>query len=150
MIIILNGLDELNCTLSYFRMYIFINMKSGENPKRMIVSMDNVLLFQLVENSNRLFAVYEKKRGKMKKILVWDGKYFLNEQKKHLTMRRDFQGESIRVASGPMMPWAFLWTNPDGTQVVGGGNNHEYLNIIAKKDKLNINWFNSLALEGML
>ena len=58
----------------------------------------------------------------MKKIFVWDGKFFIDGVNKLSTIKRNFQEEELRVGSGPMMPWAFLWTKPDGTLIVGGGN----------------------------
>ena len=59
-----------------------------------------------------------------------------------------FGGETLRVGSGPMMPWAFLWTFPNGTQIIGNGAYHEYLRIIADADGLTLNWVDVLYQEA--
>ena len=153
LIIVINGLMELQTrysTLSQFHMYIFINTKSGENPENINIHLKNVLIFQNVLNL-KLYSIYEKKNGKMEFVYYWDGNYFVNTNNiKEKTFIRDFQREVLKVASGPIMPWAFLWTLPNGHQIVGGGVYHKLLDIFAEKDDLTIKYIDVVHQEGIL
>lgn len=153
LVVIINGLNELGnySTESKFYMYIFINLKAGEEPDKINMNLDNVIIFQLVEKALNYFRIFERKTNEIKQIYTWDGNYFWdNANKKHDTLARNFEGEVLRVGSGPMMPWAFIWTLEDGTQIVGSGGYHEYLRVISAHDNLIIKWIDAYHQEGAI
>ena len=114
-------------------------MKEGEEPNDISINLENVIIFQKAKNAPKLFTVHERKGNGIKRISLWDGNYFVdNNNKKQETLIRNFEGETLRVGSGPMMPGAFIITLPNGKQVVGGGYNHAILRMISDIDKLTL------------
>ena len=113
------GLDEFsNLELTQFRMYVVINLMRGEKPKD--IPVNNVIWLQ--SETDSLFSVYEKQRGKMKMIFVWNGNYFLDAKgRKHASFSRTVKGEVIRVGSTIFPPHTFPHTDDDGILVHGGG-----------------------------
>ena len=72
LVIIVNGLDELKAkysTASQFYMYLFINIKPREDPAKVNIHLENIIIFQKVTES-KLFTVYERKRNQMKKLYL--------------------------------------------------------------------------------
>ena len=154
LIIVINGLGELERNYSessQFHMYFFINMKPGEDPNTISVKLENLIIFQVMESATELFTVYERKRKGMKRVYIWDGNYFLdNRNKKYQFPHRNYQGEIVRVASGPIMPMAFILTRPDGSQIAGNGAYLDYIRVIAIRDGLRVTYVDVLYEEGIL
>ena len=132
-------------------MHIFINLNAGEEPNKININLENFIIFQKVKNSSNLFTVFDRKRNEIKQIYTWDGNHFLDfQRRKFENLIRGFSGEILRVGSGPMMPWAFLWTLQNGTQLVGSGAYHEYLRMISELDNITLKWVDVLFQEGLL
>ena len=155
LVIAINGLHEIKAnysTASQFHMYIFVNMKAGQNPENINVKMENIIIFQRVKRDINLFTIFERKwRDKMRLVSIWNGAYFLdNEHKRQKTLKRNFNGDILRVGSGPMMPWAFLVTLPNGHKFNGGGIYHEFLRVISTHDNITLEWVDVLKETGFL
>ena len=154
LIVVINSLTELKANYSIasqFYMYLFINTRAGEEPAKLRMNLENFVIFQKVENAPNLFSVFERKNDGIEKIYLWNGESFVdNDNKRHEYLVRSFSGEELRVGSGPMMPWAFIWTLEDGTQIIGSGGYHEYLKVIAEYDNLTLKWTDVYYQEGSI
>ena len=80
----------------------------------------------------------------MKKNSIWDGNSFSG---KHSWIP-NFSGETLRVGAGPTMPTGHLTTVNGTTVNINGGFYHRYLEIIAEKEALDINWIDVLTREN--
>lgn len=152
LVIIINGFDDIlsNCSIaSQFHMYIFINIKQDENLDGIKICLENFIIFQAIRNAPKIFTIYERKRNGIERISLWDGNYFVdNHFKRHKNLVRNFEGEVLRVGTGPMMPASHIWTFKDGSQFVGSGNFHEYLRLIASMDDILLKWVDVYYEEG--
>ena len=154
MIVVYHGLDEIHAQVSaqsQFRMYFFINTKTGEDPSEIDLAIENIIIFQSVENAPELFIVFEKKEKRMKRFHLWDGhKFWDNNFVKRHTLIRTFKNEVVRVASGPLMPFAFILTLPNGKRIIRSGALFETLRVIAALDQLKLTYVDALHEEGKL
>ena len=69
------GLGEIDPNWSHFRLYVLINLNASETPEEARIAQDNVVLFHRLTRQG-LFAVYQKKAGKMEVISLWNGETF--------------------------------------------------------------------------
>ena len=137
-VLILHSLKKTTSTLnsmSKFRMYIIVDLVTSENPyKSQMLLQDNAVIFQAVKNSNLMFGIYEKKQGKFKLTNVWNGKIFINEP-----FMRNFKGETMRVASAMLPPYAEVYTYNDKVYA-GGGTETIFFKALSDFDNINIEW----------
>lgn len=112
-----NAFSKMN--LTQFRMYIVINLMKGERPENVFIN--NVVWLQYETNS--LYSVYEKKRGKMMKMFIWNGNYFLDlmNMKKQSLFERNVKGELLRLGTTIFPPHTLYKVNDEGHLVEGFG-----------------------------
>ena len=134
-VIIIYSFSEINPLWNQFHMYVYINMNSNENPEDVEIKQNNVVLFQ---KKGRLFGFYEKKRGKMVKISVWDGEKFWMDEK------RDLHGEILRVGSTVLPLYTDVYTLPNGTVFVGDGLENVFMKAITKVDDMELQYVDVL------
>ena len=138
-IIFLNNFGEVDSNWLQHRLYVLINFNDTENAEELITTQDNLVLFQ---KKNRLFGVYDKFRGKMRKIAVWDGKAFSQ------SVIRDFHGEKLRVGSGILPLFTNVYTNPDNGKVIfGDGLENIFFKVLSKVEDLELHYIDALPYD---
>ena len=118
---------RLSPNLTQFRMYVVVNDAQDQDPNDIIadIGLNNLVWVQKVSGgkAKNLFAIYEKKTGRMEKTWAWNGEFFFNAAKNEIrsSFSRSVKGEAIRVGSTTFPPFTRVQTDANDRLIKGGG-----------------------------